>query len=200
MAATLYLVRHAAHARVNDTLCGRMPGVSLGEEGRRQAERVAERLAGEDIGAVFSSPLARAIETAKPIGRRLGLPVQVSEALNEIDFGAWTGRRFDDLADDPTWTAWNRIRTAVVPPGGERLLSAAARILAFAKTLAAADPDRGTVLVTHGDLIRTALCEFLDCRSLGDYALFEVGPGSVTRVALWPGGWRVMSVNEAVAA
>src|SRR4051794_39997425 len=79
VAATLYLVRHAAHDRVGDTLCGRMPGVTLGPDGKRQADAVAQRLAAQNIAAVFSSPLERAIETAEPIARRLKLSLQVAD-------------------------------------------------------------------------------------------------------------------------
>jgi broad specificity phosphatase PhoE len=200
VAATLYLVRHAAHDRVHDTLCGRMPGVTLGEAGRRQAAQVAGRLAGEPVAAVWSSPLERARETAAPIAQKLNVPVQVSEALNEIDFGAWTGRRFDALNDDVTWRSWNRARSATRPPGGESFGAAQARVVAFLKELAARHPDAGVVVVTHGDLIRAALCAFLNCQSLDDFRLFEVAPASVTTLVMWGDGWKVMGLNEAAAA
>lgn len=198
--ATLYLVRHAAHDRVHDTLCGRMPGVTLGEAGRAQAARIAERLAGERIAAVWSSPLERARETAAPIAQKFNVPVQVSEALNEIDFGFWIGRRFDDLHDDMTWRSWNRARSATRPPGGEAFSAAQGRIVAFLKGLAARHPEAGVVAVSHCDLIRAALCAFLNCQSLDDFRLFEVAPASVTTLVLWGGGWKVLGLNEAVAA
>jgi probable phosphoglycerate mutase len=200
VAATLYLVRHAAHDRVHDTLCGRMPGVTLGEAGRGQAARVAERLAGENIAAVWSSPLERARETAAPIAQKFGVPVQVSDALTEIDFGAWTGRRFDDLASDVTWASWNRARSATRPPGGESFSAAQARVVSFLKGLAARHPDAGVVAVTHGDLIRAALCAFLNCQSLDDFRLFEIAPASVTTLVMWGDGWKVMGLNGAIAA
>ncbi|HEX8166999.1 MAG TPA: histidine phosphatase family protein [Beijerinckiaceae bacterium] len=200
MAATLTLVRHAAHDRVHDTLCGRMPGVTLGEAGRRQAARVAERLSGERIAAVWSSPLERARETATPIAQKFNIPVQVSEALNEIDFGAWTGRRFDDLRDDVAWQTWNRARSATRPPGGESFGAAQGRIVPFLKRLAAQHSDAGVVAVTHGDLIRAALCAFLNCQSLDDFRLFEIAPASVTTLVMWGDGWKVLGLNEAVAA
>ena len=200
VAATLYLVRHAAHDRVHDTLCGRKPGVTLGEAGRGQAAQVAERLAGENIAAVWSSPLERARETAEPIAQKFNLPVQVSEALNEIDFGAWTGRRFDQLHDDVAWRSWNRARSATRPPGGESFGAAQARIVPFLKELAARCPDAGGVAVTHGDLIRAALCAFLNCQGLDDFRLFEIAPASVTTLVMWGDGWKVVGMNEAVAA
>jgi broad specificity phosphatase PhoE len=200
VATTLYLVRHAAHDRVHDTLCGRMPGVVLGEEGRRQADGLAARLAGEPIAAVYSSPLERARETAAPIASRIGLPVQVDEALNEIDFGAWAGRRFDELASDFTWQSWNRARGSVKPPGGEPFAAAQGRAVGFLKAAAERRDGSGVVAVTHCDIIRAALCAFLNCQSLDDYRLFEIAPASVTRLVLWDDGWRLAGLNEALAA
>ena len=200
MAGTLYLVRHAAHDRVHDVLCGRMTGVSLGAEGRRQAQALAERLAREPIGAVVSSPLERARETAQPIADRLDLPLELSEALLEIDFGAWTGRRFDELTTDIVWRNWNRARTTVRPPGGEDFSAVQNRVVPFLRALVAEHPGKGVVAVSHCDVIRAALCAFLNCQSLDDYRLFEIAPASVTRIVLWEDGWTVVGLNEALAA
>jgi len=200
VAATLYLVRHAAHDRVHNTLCGRMRGVTLGSDGRHQAERLAERLAREDIAAVYSSPLERARETAQPIARRLGLPVQVAEPLNEIDFGSWTGRRFDELASDDIWRTWNRARVSVRPPGGEMFAAAQVRAVAFLNAVAARHARTGVVAVSHCDVIRAALCAWLNCQSLGDYRLFDIAPASITRLVRRGEGWTVASMNEALAA
>ncbi|CAA9309769.1 MAG: hypothetical protein AVDCRST_MAG90-362, partial [uncultured Microvirga sp.] len=100
MATTVILVRHASHDRVGSVLCGRMPGVTLGEEGRREANVLADRFRNEAIAAVITSPLERARETAEVIADRIGVPVTVDEALNEIDFGDWTGQSFDALDPD----------------------------------------------------------------------------------------------------
>jgi probable phosphoglycerate mutase len=177
-----------------------MPGVRLGEEGRRQAGRLAEHFAGDGIAAIYSSPLERARETAEPIARRLGLPVQVAEALNEIDFGAWTGRRFDELANDVTWASWNRARTSVRPPRGEDFAAAQTRIVGFLKQVARSHDGTGVVVVSHCDLIRAALCAFLNCQSLDDYRLFDIAPASITRLVWCSDGWTVAGMNEALAA
>ncbi len=177
-----------------------MSGVGLSEEGRRQAEWLAERLAREPIGAVFASPRERAVETASPIAERLGLPLQISDCLDEIDFGEWTGRSFDELAADPGWRAWNVERAAARPPGGEPFAAVQERVTRFVEGACRAYRDKGIVAVSHGDVIRAALCRYLNCCSLDDYRLFEVGPGSISTVVFWPGGWRVLTLNEAVAA
>ena len=115
---TFLLIRHAAHDLLGRRLAGRMPGVSLNGEGRRQVERLAERLAGASIRAVISGPLERARETAEPLARGLGLPVQISAAVDEIDFGEWTGLPFAELDQDPRWCWFNTFRSGARAPCG----------------------------------------------------------------------------------
>ncbi|MBV8267425.1 MAG: histidine phosphatase family protein, partial [Planctomycetaceae bacterium] len=88
---TFYLIRHALTDLVDKALAARAPGVSLNATGRRQAERLAERLAREPIRRIFTGPLERARETAAPLALRLGLEPIVSDALDEVAFGDWTG-------------------------------------------------------------------------------------------------------------
>src|SRR3546814_14396193 len=93
---TILLIRHAAHDLVGRAIVGRMPGVHLSRAGRQQAEKVAERLARESLAAVYSSPLARARETAEPLARRLRLEMQIAEEFDEIHYGAWHGRNAEE--------------------------------------------------------------------------------------------------------
>src|SRR4051812_2330589 len=106
VATRLFLARHAVHGLVDQVLCGRMAGVQLGDEGRQQARRLARRLAPVGLAAVQTSPLERAQESAAIIAAAAGRDPVIDEALIEIDFGAWTGRRFDALRDDPEWRHW----------------------------------------------------------------------------------------------
>jgi len=199
VAATVFLLRHAAHARVSSTLCGRMPGVSLGEQGRQQARALAERLSGEAIEAVYSSPLERARETAGPIAQRLGLSPFVSEAVSEIDFGRWTGRDFAALEGDPDWIRWNAERGTARPPGGESMAEAQARALGGIEAMRAAHPGGRIAVVSHCDVIKAVLAGFLGL-SLDGIGRFEILPASVSALALWPGGGKVLSMNETLRA
>jgi probable phosphomutase (TIGR03848 family) len=195
---TLFLVRHAVHALVEGTLCGRMGGVHLGAEGRDQAERLAERFASHAVAAVQTSPLERARETAAPIASRLGLAEEVREGLAEIDFGEWTGRAFDELRDDPRWHAWNAVRSLARAPGGESMVEAQARIVGHLERVRDAQPDGAVVLVSHADMIRAALAHCLGL-SLDFMLRLEIAPASVSTVEIGPWGARVIRTNEAVA-
>jgi probable phosphomutase (TIGR03848 family) len=196
---TLFLVRHAAHDLVGKALCGRMPGVRLGEEGRVQAERLAARLSRETVAAVQASPLERARETAEPIARHLGLGVEVAEAVNEIDFGTWTGKPFDEVRDDPRWTLWNSARSVTRAPGGETMLEVQARTLAHMETLRARFADQSVVIVSHADVIKAALAYCLGL-SLDGLHRFDIAPASLSTVVIGDWGAKVLSVNEVAAS
>ncbi len=142
-------------------LAGRMPGVGLSEEGRGQADRLAQTLAGLPVAAVVASPLQRAQETAAPIASRLGLAVATEPGLDEIDFGAWTGVAFAALEGHPEWDAWNRFRSSAACPGGETMLQAQARAVACMVRLHAVHPDAELVLVSHQDVLKSVLAHFL---------------------------------------
>ena len=192
---TFLLVRHAVHDRVDRVLCGRMPGVTLGSEGRAQADRIAARLSGEAIAAVQSSPRERARETAEPVAARLGLGVEVSDALDEIEMGEWTGKPFDELRDDPRWNLWNSARSVTRAPGGETMLEAQARLLAHAEALRTRFPNGAIALVTHADVIKAALAYWLGL-SLDALHRFEIAPASISRAVVGDWGAKVLSLNE----
>ena len=170
-----FLVRHAAHELVDRVLCGRMPGVNLGDEGRAQAKRVAARLARERIRSIHTSPLERAQQTAAPIAEQLNLTPEIHEAIGEIDVGEWAGRDFASLQDDPRWASWNRARSVARPPGGETMLEVQARVMGHLERARAIHPDEAVVLVSHADVIKAALLYCLGM-PIDGYRLFDIGP------------------------
>ncbi len=199
MTTTFHLVRHAAHDRVGSVLCGRMPGVHLGEVGREQARRLARRFANENVASVQTSPLERARETAEPIAAATGAAVEVNEGLLEIGFGEWTGRTFEALSGDARWAAWNGARAVNRPPGGEAMLEVQVRVIAVLEALRSAYPDRTLVLVSHADVIKAALLYHLGL-PIDAYGRFDVDPASVSTLAVGDWGSRLIRMNEVAAA
>jgi broad specificity phosphatase PhoE len=193
-----FLVRHAAHELVDRVLCGRMPGVSLGEEGRAQARRVAKRLAGESVAAIHTSPLARAQETAAPIAEQLDLKPQIHEAINEIELGEWAGREFAALQEDTRWTSWNNARGVTRPPGGETMLEVQARVVGHLERVRSSHANQAVVLVSHADVIKAALLYCLGM-PIDGCRLFDISPASITRVVIGDWGAKVLSMNEVLA-
>ena len=196
----LLFLRHGSHDRLGRILCGRMPGVSLSEAGRAEARTVAaalaRRFAGETV-RLLSSPQSRTRETAAPLAEALGVGAEVADELDEIAFGDWTGKPFADLDGDPAWTAWNTSRGSARPPGGESMAAVQARVGGLLDRLAA-EEGPPVILVSHGDPIRAALLGVLGL-PLDAYDRIVVAPASCNELELWPGGGRVVSINERLA-
>ena len=195
MTTTVFLVRHASHDRLGRVLCGRMAGVTLSDEGLAQARRVADRLAGEGLAAVYASPLERAVSTARPIALAAGVEPRIDDALNEIDFGDWTGAAFEDLERDDRWAAWNRERGTARTPNGESMAEAQARVVGWAERIGQAHPGQTVAAVSHGDIIKALIAHALNL-SLDDLHRFEISPASVSVIAAGDWGMKVHAVNE----
>ncbi|HEV2364103.1 MAG TPA: histidine phosphatase family protein [Caulobacteraceae bacterium] len=177
---SIYLIRHATHDRLGRVLCGRMADVGLSEEGLRQAEALARCIEGEPkVTALYSSPLERTLQTAEPIARSLGLAPRITEALNEVDVGRWTGASFAALRGDPAWRSWKRAPVKSRPPGGESLADVAARVGGWIDEMRRAHPDETIVAVSHGDVIKTAIALALGL-GLDRLHRFEISPASLS--------------------
>ncbi|WP_135467345.1 histidine phosphatase family protein [Crenalkalicoccus roseus] len=195
MATVVFLVRHAAHGLVRSVLCGRMEGVHLSEEGRLQAAALARRLARECPDALCTGPLPRARETAEAIARATGLVPVVEAALDEMDFGTWSGQSFVALEADPEWRLWNEARASSRPPGGESMAEAQRRILSWLEARRKRQPEGRVVAVTHAEVIKAALAGVLGL-SLDAHARFDIAPAGLSAIALWEGGGKVLWMNE----
>jgi probable phosphomutase (TIGR03848 family) len=191
------LIRHARHALVGHTIVGRAGGVRLSAEGAEQAERLAERLQGSAIAALYSSPLERARETAAPLAARLGLEVQMADELNEIDFGDWTGRTLADLNDLEEWRRFNVFRSTSRIPNGEAMVDVQGRMLRLIERLCPAHPEQTVALVSHGDVIKATLAHYLGV-SLDLFQRIEVSPASVSLVRIARYGPEVLLINGLV--
>jgi probable phosphomutase (TIGR03848 family) len=190
-----YLVRHGANDFIGKRLAGRLAGVHLNDEGRTQAEQVAERLSQHSISRIFSSPLDRTLETAEPLARRLNIPVEISPAILEIDFGDWTGKTLDELSTMPDWKQWNLFRSGFRIPGGEHMADVQARMLTFIDEVRCKFQNENVALFSHGDPIKAALIYFLGA-PLDLLPRIEIDPASVSIVAVDDWGPKVLSINS----
>ena len=195
MALTLHLLRHAVHGHPTDMLCGRTAGVRLSAEGERQAARLARRFAPGSLEALHTSPARRCRETAEGLEAACGLTAIVDPAADEVDFGDWTGRRFADLEDDPRWRSWNLDRDHATAPHGEAMTCVRARVLALLNEMTTLHPHGRAAVVTHAEIVRTAVLHVLGL-PLQAYERLEIGPASITTLHLWPGGGRLLGLND----
>jgi probable phosphoglycerate mutase len=182
----LLLIRHARPRRVEGTAGPADPPLS--PLGHRQSGALAAWMADDPtapVDAVYTSPLRRALETAAPLGRALGLAPVVEPALAEYDAEALAYVPIEELqaAGDPRWME--------LP---DDIDGFQARVVARVDRLAAAHPSQRIALVCHGGVVNVIVASVL---GLGARMLFLPGYTSVSRVLVASSGQRSLaSLNE----
>jgi len=190
-------VRHAVTAVTGHRLPGRTPGLHLSDDGRRQAEQVARRLARlPRVAAVYTSPLERARETAAPIARARSLGLRVERGLSELDIGAWTGITLARARRKREWKTVQQHPSGFRFPGGESFPEMQARMTSTLADLVARHPGATLVAVSHADPIKAAAAQALGT-PLDLFQRIVIAPASVTAIAYGPGGPVVLTVNSA---
>ena len=195
MTTTVYLVRHGVTAwNVAGRLAGRLPGIPLTPDGRREAAAVAARLAALPIRAVAASPIERAQETAAVIARPHGLPVTTDVAFIERGYTAWQGLRSQEIRERFP-DAVEMVAHGEHVPGVESVDEMAARVWVGIERLAARHPDEAVVVVSHADPIRALLVHIIGMTAARLRAI-GVGTASLSRIRFRDGGAVVDYANS----
>jgi probable phosphomutase (TIGR03848 family) len=191
----ILLIRHALTDSVGKRLSGRTPGISLNNEGRNQAKKLAERLSGLPIRAIYSSPLERALETADPLAQTLNLNCVTEDSLQEIDFGDWTNRTFEEIKKDILFEQFNAFRSATRIPGGEMMAEAQTRIISKLENLRTKHPQETVAVISHADIIKAAIAYYAGI-PLDMFQRLEISPASVSIIELHHNFARILLVND----
>jgi probable phosphoglycerate mutase len=176
---TLLLVRHGqSEWNAAGLLQGQTAHVPLTELGHAQAAAAAQELVALSPGAIVSSDLRRAVQTAEHCARATGLAFTTTPALREQGYGVLEGRPSRELWDvvdwtDPHWSA----------EGGESLAGLHARVAGYLAALREQPPAEVVALVTHGDTIRAAQAVAAG-RGPADLPAVTPHNGTVTRLEL----------------
>ncbi|MGH9138639.1 MAG: MSMEG_4193 family putative phosphomutase [Acidimicrobiales bacterium] len=191
------LVRHGQTPTTGRLIPGRARGLHLADEGRHQADAVAERIAplGAKVAAVYASPLERTRETARPIARALGLRVRTERGLVDFDTGDWTGQELKTLSKRPEWKTVQWRPSVFRFPGGESFAEGHLRICSTLDRLAAEHAGGVVVAVSHADPIRLAVANALGAH-LDLFQRVMVSPCSVSAITYSPAGQSVLFVNS----
>lgn len=161
--ALLHLCRHGQTEWHAENRYAGSSNVALSDEGRRQADELAQWAARVRPDAVVCSPLTRARETATPAAAELGQTPAIVEGLREQHFGVAEGRTLGELrADDPDQVAAFVLDPARSPfPGSESAAAVAERGVAALREIAAAHAGGAVLVVAHSTLLRLTLCALL---------------------------------------
>ena len=194
---TFLLIRHGAHDLLGNALAGRTRDISLNARGYEEAEALVDRIARYRVEHVYVSPRRRALETVAPFIAKARVPQDIEPGIDEIDFGAWSGRAFTDLAGDPEWHTWCERRSEASPPSGERIVEVQARAITTLRRLRDKHPSTTLALVSHGDVIKAVLAHYLGLH-LDHLERFDIAPASISIVED-TGDWSQVKLVNAIA-
>src|SRR5258705_5185264 len=188
----LFLARHGATGFTSEDRFSGAEGAELSDEGRSQAADLGDRLRPEAIQAIFSSPLSRAMETARLIASRCAVTVETREGLSEISHGHWEGltraeveRRFPE-----EYAAWEPDPFTFAPDHGETGVAVLARALPVIREIVTRHEGQRVAVVSHKATIRILLSSLLgfDARGYRD------------RLDQCPAGLNVLDFRDPVRA
>lgn len=198
--ARVLLIRHAANDYTQaGKLAGWKAGVSLNKSGREEAALLAEQLAGAPIEAVYSSPLARALQTARPIAVARHLQVVRCARLGEVRYGDWQGKSLKSLRRRKLWRLIQQRPSAAKFPGGESIRAVQVRAVAAMEELVARHPNDCIAVVSHGDVIKMILAFYVGM-ALDLYQRIVISTASVSELGFFSGEVRLLRVNQTMTA
>ena len=169
----LLLIRHAQPSEDARGRCYGTLDIGLSVRGQRRAQLLARTLDRIPLVAVYSSPSARARETAGPLAAAHQLTPSVEDALREIDFGEFEGRSYDEIqaAYPDLYRSWMETPTRVEFPGGESYTQLRVRALVALEDIRARHRGALAAIVSHGGVLRAMLA---GCLGMPDEAIFRL--------------------------
>ena len=193
----LILIRHG---ETDFNKGGRIQGQGtqpLNETGVAQAAAAGRAVSEEMPFSLYSSPIARAMQTAGAISEAAhvrAVPLQGVEELDPGEFEGLTGQQLRQRFPD-VMASWDRDAASTEMPGGESLRQVQARAWEAVTKVARTNPDRKVVIVTHNFPIQTIICQALGM-PLNNFRRLSVALGSITRMDLSDSTAYLVSMNE----
>lgn len=184
----LVLVRHGeVEERYHQVFGGSRIDMALSPRGLRQAEAVCQWFGQERIDAVYASPMLRVRQTMEPLLRARGLQPVFLDDLREVDFGEWTGLRWQEVRELFGVSAfdWLEVMERGELPGGENAGRLQERVRPCLERMLSECPSGRAVVFCHGGIIRVLLSLLLGL-PLSRMAHFNIEYGSISVVELQP--------------
>lgn len=193
----LYLIRHGENEFVSKgKLAGWLPGIHLNDKGIAQAEMLVDYFSKRKLDAIYSSPLERTYETAKPISESKGLKVIKTNRLGEIGYGRWEGQSLKVLRRRKLWPIIQTTPSLARFPDGESFVEAQARAVAKIEELRSKHKGKKAAFacVSHADIIKMILAHYIGL-PIDLFQRLTVFPASISTLHFDP-GIRLITLNE----
>ncbi|WP_262368192.1 bifunctional RNase H/acid phosphatase [Corynebacterium urealyticum] len=159
---TLLLLRHGQTELNRDGKYSGRGNPELTDLGKKQIAHAARHISERgDVDVILSSPLGRCQETARAAAEALGMgknAITTDEAIIEMDFGTWEGRRFVEIQEDHPEAHRECFNYATAAPhGGESPEQVYRRVSEFVDRVIAEYPGKTVLVVTHMMPIKSVL-------------------------------------------
>ncbi len=173
------------------------PGVRLNKTGRAQAEALALSLREEALTVIYSSPLARAVETAEAINRYQGVPIERRDGLMEMNLGDFEGFQSTLLREEHPefFDSWSKDPASVRMPHGETLLEVQQRAWAVVEEIAGAHAEGSVLLCGHHFVNLTILCKVVGL-DLNHFRRLRQAPGAINIIERGGGRYSLVCIND----
>lgn len=167
----------------------------LAPEGRVQARKVAERLAGTEIAAIYVTNLRRTAETAEPLAKLTGITPRVEAELREVHLGEWEGGLYRQrvLEHDPLASKMLETERWDTVPGAESNEAFASRLTRAVSRIAGAHRGERVVVFSHGGSIGMILALATGARA---FSFTAVDNAAISTLVVSPERWVVRSFND----
>jgi alpha-ribazole phosphatase len=195
--ARLLLVRHGEPEMNSPARYWGNTDIALSEIGLRQAERLRDCLAKENIDRIYSSDLKRALVTAEIIASHHGLEIVACPELREIDFGCIEGLTFDQISKSypEIVRLWMECSTRLRYPDGESIDELEERVGRFRKRLESHSREETVLVVAHNGILRTLVCQILDMDAEQRWQM-QLDLASLSIIETQPGGGVMTRLND----
>ena len=194
----LLLIRHGETSwNRQRRVQGSRSDTELGQRGREQAERIALSLRNQRVDAIYSSPLKRAVETAKAIARACGLEVKIAHDLREIDAGELEGLSQEELKKryQEFWKGWREGDPSFPLPGGESLQEVQGRAWGEIERIRERHPEDTVAVVGHLMANLSIICRALGL-DLGHMGRLRQDPAAINVLQITPQGNSLLLFND----
>ena len=194
----LLLIRHGENDYVKSSkMAGRIPGIHLNEQGRKQAQALGEALKDFPITAIYSSPLERAMETAAPIAEARKLEIIQEPGLMDTNIGKWEGKSWKVLSLTKAWKIVQNAPSRFRFPEGESFAEAQIRYANVLERIVKKHykPKDIVAVIFHADPIKLAISHFLGL-PLDHFQRLSCNTGSLTMLHVSEAGANLVKLNQ----
>lgn len=194
---TFLLIRHGENEFVKDgRLAGRLPDVHLNKSGHAQAEALAISLQTIPIKTVYCSPLERAMETAQPVAKSLGVEITIRAGLLETDYGTWEGKTLKSLRRRKLWATVQNHPSLMRFPNGESFAECQTRIVTEIERIRRQHKSKDIIAcIYHSDPIKLTVAYYLGM-PLDNFQRLVISTATITTMQIDDNGGKLLHINQ----